>query len=76
MPSLAFHGVCSKAQIVGVVTESFRIRHCGQSENAPVVCFFHFLFVTVVKGFLAISAAAGGGEEKNQYLECNVWPMQ
>lgn len=35
---------------------------------------FHFLFVTVVKGFLAISAAAGRGEKINTFnVTCGPW---
>lgn len=32
------------------------------NRSTPAVCFFHFLFVTVVKAFLAISAAVGEGK--------------
>lgn len=48
----------------GDCVSSLRIRHYGQSKHTRGL-FFHFLFVTVVKGFLAISAdvAGGGGGE-------------
>lgn len=50
------------------------VRHCGQSKHTRGL-FFHFLFVTSVQGFLAISAAAGGGERKINTLNvmCGQW---
>lgn len=67
MLSCGFHCMCAMcSKELQCCDQSFVIRHCGQSKHTRGL-FFHFLFVTVVKGFLAISAAAGG-RKKNQYF--------
>lgn len=58
--------------ILIIASSAQSVRHCGQSKHSRGL-FFHFLFVTSVQGFLAITTAGGG---KNQYLQCNVWPVE
>lgn len=62
MLSQGFYHVCctrSKALIslLQCCDQSFPIRHCGQSKHTRGL-FFHFLFATVLKAFLAVCAAA------------------
>lgn len=76
MLSWGFHNVCYVQQSIdqfSVVTKASGSA-IVVNQNTPVVCFSTSCLWTVVKGFLAISAAAGGGG--NQYFQCNVWPME